>query len=55
MQIRTIQKGFKAFECKFEPFERDSNHSKAIRSILIQILTIRKGIRSIQKQIRTIR
>ena len=39
MQIRTIRKGF---ECKFEPFERDlnhsksnSNHSKQIRSILI--------------------
>ena len=29
MQIRTIRKGFKAFEAKFEPFERDSNHSNA--------------------------
>ena len=36
MQTQTIRKGF---ECKFEPFERDSNansnHSKRIRSILI--------------------
>ena len=57
MQIRTIQKGFKAFECKFEPFEKNSNHlkgyskhsnansslSKAIQSIQMQILTIWKG------------
>ena len=56
MQIRTIQKGFKAFECKFEQFKRDSKHSnansnyykndskdlKVIQSILIQILTIRR-------------
>ena len=26
MQILPIQKGFEAFECKFEPFERDSKH-----------------------------
>jgi len=50
MQIRTIWKGFEAFECKFEPFERDSKHSnansnnsKVIQSIRVQILTIRKG------------
>ena len=50
MQIITIQKGFKAFECKFEPIERlskhsnaNSNHSKGIRSIRLQILTIQKG------------
>ena len=24
MQILTIRKGLEAFECKFEPFERDS-------------------------------
>ena len=55
MQIKTIRKGFKAFESKFEPFERDSkdlkanlNHSKGIRSIRIQIRTIQKGIRSIR-------
>ena len=40
LQIRTIQKGFKALECKFEPLERDSkysngnsNHLKGIGSI----------------------
>ena len=51
MQIRTIRKGFEAFEWKFEPFERDSKHSnpnsnrtKGIRSIRIQIRTIRKGL-----------
>ena len=64
MQIPTFQKEFKAFECKFEPFERDSKHSnanssrpKGIRSIQMQILTIQKdskGIQSIQMQIRTI-
>ena len=69
MQIRTIRKGFKAFEAKFEPFQMDSkhsnanpnlNHSKGIRTIPMQILTISKGIRSIRKnlkhwvQIRTI-
>ena len=42
-------KGFKAFESKFEPFERsknsnvNSNRSKEIRSIWMQIETIRKG------------
>ena len=36
MAILTIQKGFEAFECKFEPFE-------GIQSIPIQIQTIRKG------------
>ena len=50
MQIWTIQKGFEAFDSKFEPFEIDSkhsnacsNHSKGIWSIRMQILTIRKG------------
>ena len=50
MQIRANRKGFVAFECKFEPFERDSkglyansNHSKGNRSIQMEILTIRKG------------
>ena len=44
MQFQTIQRGFEAFESKFEPFERDlkhlnvnSNHSKGIWSIRIQI------------------
>ena len=35
MQILTIRKGFETFECKFQPFEKDSKHSK-------QIITIRK-------------
>ena len=59
MQIQTIGKGFEAFESKFKPLERDSKHSnansnllKGIRSIWMQILTIRKGI---QIQIRTTR
>ena len=50
MEIRTIQKGFEAFEWKFQPFERDlkhlntnSNLSNQIQSILMQILTIRNG------------
>ena len=50
LQIRTIQKGFIAFECRFEPFERyskhsnaNSNRSKLIRRVQIQIRTIRKG------------
>ena len=50
MQIRTIRKGFEAFECNVEPFERDSkrsnansNHSKGIWGVQMQIVTIRKG------------
>ena len=47
MQILTIRKGFKAFECKFERDSKysnaNSNHSKGIRSIQMQILTIQKG------------
>ena len=52
MQIPTIRKGFKAFECKFEPFERDSKHSnansnnsKGIQSIRMQIRNTRKGLK----------
>ena len=41
MQIQTIQNGFEAFECKFEPFERDS-------SIRMQIRTIRKGFEAFE-------
>ena len=50
MQIRTIQKAFEAFECKFEVLKRDlkhsnanTNHSKGIWSIRMQILTVQKG------------
>ena len=49
MEIRTIWKGFEAFECKFGTLERVSKHSnanlkhlKGIQSIQLQILTIRK-------------
>ena len=49
MQILNIRKKFKAFKCKFKPFEWDSkhsnansNHSKGIQSIRMQIRTIRK-------------
>ena len=47
MQIRSIRKGFQAFKCKFDPFERDwkhsnvnSNHLNQIRSIRMQIWTL---------------
>ena len=45
-QICSIRKDFEAFECKFKPFERDSQHLKPNSKHL-------KGIRSIQIQIRT--
>ena len=55
MQILTIQKGFKAFESKFKPFERDSklsnpisNLSKGIRGIRMQIQTIQKGFEAFE-------
>ena len=55
MDIKTIRKRFEAFEWKFEPFERDSkhsnahsNHSKEIRSILMEIWTIRKGFEALE-------
>ena len=55
MEIRTIQKGFKAFDRKFEPFEWDSkhsnpnlNHSKGIRSIRMEIRTIRMGFEAFE-------
>ena len=48
MQILTIRKGFEAFDCKFQPFESvsklsnaNSNISKAIQSISMQIWAIR--------------
>ena len=52
-EIRAIRKGFKAF--KWKPFERyskhsnsNSNHSKEIRSIQMQIRTIRKGLEALE-------
>ena len=39
--ILTIRKGFETFKYKFEPFEKDSNHSKQIR-------TIRKGFEAFE-------
>ena len=48
-EIQTTWKGYKGFEYKFEPFEKDSknlnpnsNYSKEIRSIRIQVRTIQK-------------
>ena len=53
IQIGITRKGFEAFECKYEQFERDLKHSKGIHCIRIQIRTIRKRLRkqigSIQK------
>ena len=57
MEIRTICKGFEAFECKLEPFEKDSKHSnanlihsKGIRSIRMQIWTIRKRFEAFESK-----
>ena len=68
MPIRTIGTGFKALECKFQPFQQDSkhsnansNHSNRIRSTRMSIPTIwsnsnhLNGIGSSQMQIPTIR
>ena len=41
MQILIIWKAFEAFECKFEPFEKDS-------SVRIQIRTIQKGFEAFE-------
>ena len=55
MQILTIQKRFEAFQCKCEPFKRDSKHSNAnsnpcneIREIRMQILIILKGFEAFE-------
>ena len=60
MQILTIWKRFQPLKCKLEPLERgskhlngNSNHSKGIQSIRIQILTFR--IKCFVMQILTIR
>ena len=46
---------YKTFKCKLEPLERDmkhstanSNHSKGIRSIRIEIKTTRKGFEAFE-------
>ena len=60
MQIWTIQKGFNAFECKFEPFEMDLKHSNANSNHSKGIWSIQKGFEpfkrvwSIRTQILTI-
>ena len=55
MQVRAIRKGFEAFQCKFEPFEKvskgsnaNSNHLNGFRSILMQIRAIRKGLEAFE-------
>ena len=42
MKIRTIQKGFEAFEWKFKPFE-------GIQNIRMKIRTIRKGLEALER------
>ena len=64
MQIRTIRKGFEAFDCKFEPFERtfeafelqirtiqirDSKHSNANSNPSNEFRIIRMQILTIRK------
>ena len=48
MQILTIRKGFKAFECKFEPFEPNFKDLNAILNIRMQILIVRKGFEAFE-------
>ena len=45
----TIGTKFETFECKFEPLERESNHSKVIRIQIPTILTIHIQIQTIWK------
>ena len=61
MQIGSIWTRFEAIECKFEQFDRDSNHSNAnlkqlnaISNHLKGILTIRIQIQSIQSRFEAI-
>ena len=60
MHIRTFRKGFEAFECKFETFKWDSkcsnansNNSKGIRSVRMQILTFRTGFEAFESKFET--
>ena len=48
MQIRTIWKGYEAFESNSKHSNANSNHSRDIRSIRMQILTIRKGFEALK-------
>ena len=57
MLILTIRKGFEALKCKFELLERDSkqlnansNHSKGIWSIQLQIWTSRMGFEAFKSK-----
>ena len=51
-KIQTVQKGFQAFEWKFEMnlkhSNANSNHSKWIQSIWMQIWTIQIGIKAFE-------
>ena len=56
MQTLTIPKGFEVFESTFEQLERDwkhsnanDNHSKGIRSIRMQILTIKTKLKAFER------
>ena len=48
IQIRSIRKGFKAFESYWKHSNANSSHSKEIRSIQMQIRTIRKGFEAFE-------
>ena len=50
MQILTIRKGFEAFECKFEPFERDLKHSNAKSNHPKGSRTIPKGFETFESK-----
>ena len=54
MPIQTIRKGFEAFECKFQTFERDSKHSNQIQSIRMKIQSIRMQNSNPLNEIRSI-
>jgi len=60
MKIRTIRKGFKASEFNFKPFEKDSKHlnansnrSKGIQSIRMQIPTLPKELEAFECKFKT--
>ena len=53
MQIQNFRKGSEAFESKFKPLERDSNHSN-VNSNQSRDLKHSNQIRSIQMQVQTL-